>query len=69
MKRVSLKDLRKEVNKMPVFSLAHPPVLDKDQGGDSVSIDVDAADIQAAAVSPFASQTTIKDHNNTAATD
>ena len=54
---------------MPVFSLAHPPVLDKDQGGDSVSIDVDAADIQAAAVSPFASQTTIKDHNNTATTD
>ena len=44
---------------MPVFSLANPPVLEKD--GETTSIEVDAADIQAAVVSPFASQNTVKD--------
>jgi len=32
MKRVSLKELKKEVGKMPVFNLANPPDLEKDIG-------------------------------------
>ena len=53
---------------MPVFSLSHPPVLDKELGGENVNIEVEANDIQAT-VSPFASQTTMKEQNNTTITE
>ena len=74
LKRVSLKDLRKEVNKMPVFNLSHPPVLDKgdhhapsdkvhnnnNNNNSSSIVEVEAGDINAA-VSPFAAQSKAKD--------
>ena len=53
LKRVSLNQLRKEVNKMPVFNMANPPELEKEQP-DSIDIDIEASDI-VAGVSPFAS--------------